>query len=159
LPCCSAWAVSRPPRIQIPVGSSAASGADSPAANIMMMPAVAPHETNGLAMLPQPVRGAARWHPGYYRRQASQARRTLCRIQLAEAHMQIASFMKDDVREMFDRIDADGDRRIDFEEFAGLMLEIDHSRPHSELRARFDFIDTDHDGRVSFDEFCQWVTR
>lgn len=73
--------------------------------------------------------------------------------------MQIASFMKDDVREMFDRIDADGDRRIDFEEFAGLMLEIDHSRPHSELRARFDFIDTDHDGRVSFDEFCQWVTR
>ena len=73
--------------------------------------------------------------------------------------MQKASFLKDEVREMFDRIDADGDRSIDFEEFAGLMLEMDHAKPNSELRACFDSIDTDHDGGVSFDEFCQWVTR
>jgi Ca2+-binding EF-hand superfamily protein len=73
--------------------------------------------------------------------------------------MQIASFVKDEVQEMFDRIDEDGDRSISFEEFAGLMLEMDHAKLNSELRACFDFIDSDHDGRVSFDEFCQWVTR
>ena len=79
--------------------------------------------------------------------------------QTAGAHMQKASFLKDEVREMFDRIDEDGDRSINFEEFAGLMLEMDHAKLNSELRACFDFIDTDHDGRVSFDEFCQWVSR
>lgn len=73
--------------------------------------------------------------------------------------MQKAGFLKDEVREMFERIDTDGDRRINFEEFAGLMLEMDHAKLNSELRASFDFIDTDHDGQVSFDEFCEWVAR
>ena len=69
-----------------------------------------------------------------------------------------ANFVKDEVEEMFDRIDSDGDRCISFEEFAGLMLDLDHAKLDQELRASFDFIDKDHDGRVSFDEFYQWVT-
>ena len=73
--------------------------------------------------------------------------------------MQIANFANDEIREMFERIDQDADGSICFEEFAGLMLEMDHARLKSELRASFDFIDTDHDGRVKFAEFCQWVGR
>ncbi|MES1263577.1 MAG: EF-hand domain-containing protein, partial [Peristeroidobacter soli] len=62
----------------------------------------------------------------------------------------------DEIEEMFDRIDEDGDRRISFGEFRKLLLDMDHTRPESALRASFDAIDTNHDGRVSFDEFRAW---
>lgn len=73
--------------------------------------------------------------------------------------MQIAGLLKDEVAEMFDRIDEDGDRSISFEEFAGLLREMDHDNTNTRLRVCFDAIDTNQDGRVSFDEFCAWVTR
>lgn len=73
--------------------------------------------------------------------------------------MQIASFMKDEIEEMFARIDADGDRSISFDEYSGLMLDMDHLKSRQELRTSFDAIDADHDGRVSFDEFCAWMAR
>jgi Ca2+-binding EF-hand superfamily protein len=71
--------------------------------------------------------------------------------------MQIASFVKDELEEMFDRVDENGDRSISFEEFSSLMRDMDHTKTNNQLRANFDAIDTDHDGRVSFDEFCHWV--
>jgi len=62
----------------------------------------------------------------------------------------------DEVEEMFERIDLDGDQSIGFEEFAKIMREIDHTRSASALRARFDAIDANRDGRVSFEEFRAW---
>jgi Ca2+-binding EF-hand superfamily protein len=73
--------------------------------------------------------------------------------------MQVAGFVKDEIEQMFDRIDTNGDRSIGFDEFAGLMREMDHTRSAAELRKSYDAIDSDRDGRVSFDEFCAWIVR
>jgi Ca2+-binding EF-hand superfamily protein len=73
--------------------------------------------------------------------------------------MQIASFLRDEAEEMFDRIDENGDQRINFDEYAALMLEMDHTRSAADVRSGFDAIDTDRDGLVSFDEFYAWLTR
>jgi len=73
--------------------------------------------------------------------------------------MKIAGFVIDEVEEMFDRIDVDGDGSISFEEFSGLLRDIKHAQPDSEIRASFNAIDTNRDGRVSFDELCAWATR
>lgn len=73
--------------------------------------------------------------------------------------MQIANSVQDEIDEMFDRIDEDGDRYISFEEFARLMIGMDHTKSPASLRPGFDSIDSDRDGRVSFDEFRVWVSR
>lgn len=73
--------------------------------------------------------------------------------------MQGANRVPDDVEEIFDRVDENGDRRIDFTEFLGLMLEMDHLQSESALRVQFDAIDRDRDGRVSFEEFRAWLSR
>jgi Ca2+-binding EF-hand superfamily protein len=71
----------------------------------------------------------------------------------------IARFVKDDeLEEMFDRIDENGDGRISFDEFSSLMREMDHAKTDTELRANFAVIDSDRDGCVSFEEFCRWIT-
>jgi hypothetical protein len=76
-----------------------------------------------------------------------------------ETHpMNTAQAELDEIQEMFDRIDENGDRCINFEEYAGLMLAMDHTRSESGLRAAFDAIDTDRDGRASFDEFRAWIS-
>ena len=73
--------------------------------------------------------------------------------------MQMASFVQDEIEEMFARVDEDGDRSISFEEYASLMLEMNRDSPRSALRVGFDAIDLDRDGRVSFEEFRAWVSR
>ena len=73
--------------------------------------------------------------------------------------MQIASFLRDEAEEMFDRLDENGDRVISFDEYAELLLEMDHTTSEADLRSGFDAIDKDHDGLVSFDEFYAWVSR
>lgn len=73
--------------------------------------------------------------------------------------MQIAGIVKDEVEEMFDRIDENGDRHISFEEFSGLMRHMDHDKPDAALRATFANMDTNRDGCISFDEFFAWVAR
>lgn len=73
--------------------------------------------------------------------------------------MQIANRAHDEIEEIFQRLDVDGDGSVSFEEFTSLMLEMDHARLVPALRASFDAIDADHDGRVSFDEFRVWVSR
>ena len=73
--------------------------------------------------------------------------------------MQIANAVLDEVQEMFDRIDLDGDGYISFEEFTRLMLGMDSTRTESSLRASFEVIDTDCNGRVTFGEFRTWMSR
>jgi Ca2+-binding EF-hand superfamily protein len=70
--------------------------------------------------------------------------------------MQGTDPVMNEVEETFERLDANGDQSIDFEEFAKLMREIDHTRSSTALRARFNAIDTNRDGRVDFDEFRTW---
>lgn len=65
-------------------------------------------------------------------------------------------YLLDELEEMFDRIDESGDRRIGFDEFRGLMLEIGDSRYDCALRSCFDRIDLNHDGTVSFQELRAW---
>jgi Ca2+-binding EF-hand superfamily protein len=72
--------------------------------------------------------------------------------------MQRTDPVLDDIRATFDRIDENGNGSIEFEEFTGLMLKLDHTRASSDLRAQFDAIDTNRDGRVSFDEFHRWCS-
>ena len=66
--------------------------------------------------------------------------------------------LQNDVREMFDRIDENGDRRISFEEFAGLRQQMDHTQTRAALLREFNTIDLDRDGHVSFEEFRDWVS-
>lgn len=73
--------------------------------------------------------------------------------------MPIANAGVDEARETFDRIDENGDGYINFEEFAALLLEMDHTRSESALRETFDAIDTGRDGRVTFGEFRAWMSR
>ena len=73
--------------------------------------------------------------------------------------MTIARVDEAEIEEMFERIDENGDRNIDFKEFTTLMREMDHSKTDPALRAGFDAIDTDRNGRVSFEEFRAWVRR
>ena len=72
------------------------------------------------------------------------------------SHMQRTDYLLDELEEMFDRTDEDGDRRIGFDEFKGLMLEMDDPRTESALLVSFRAIDTNHDGSISFDELRAW---
>jgi len=72
--------------------------------------------------------------------------------------MQRTDPVVDDIRATFDRIDENGNGSIEFEEFRGLMLELDHTHSESAVRAKFDAIDSNRDGRVSFDEFHRWCS-
>jgi len=70
--------------------------------------------------------------------------------------MQAANFVQDEIEEAFARVDKNGDRRIDIEEFAALLLELDSRTSADGMRASFNAIDLDHDGRVTYDEFRAW---
>jgi len=65
---------------------------------------------------------------------------------------------RDEIEESFERIDENGNHSIEYEEFVGFMLEIDHSKSDSALRVQFDTIDSNRDGRVSRDEFRAWCS-
>lgn len=70
--------------------------------------------------------------------------------------MQYADPVLDEIEETFARFDKNGDRGIQFEEFASLMLRMDHTRTEAALRHQFEAIDVNRDGRVSFEEFRAW---
>lgn len=64
----------------------------------------------------------------------------------------------DEIKQTFERIDGNGDRHIDFQEFSSIMLEIDHTRSERALRALFDGIGVKNDGRVTFEAFREWCS-
>lgn len=63
----------------------------------------------------------------------------------------------DEMKETFASIDQDDSGEIEFDEFKGLMLKMDHTRSDDALRAQFAAIDTNHDGRISEEEFHAWL--
>ena len=69
----------------------------------------------------------------------------------------IATAIQDEIDETFERIDENGDRRISYEEFAGLLQHIDHTRKPAAMQREFDAIDADGDGLVTPAEFQAWL--
>jgi Ca2+-binding EF-hand superfamily protein len=70
--------------------------------------------------------------------------------------MQAVDCKQDEILQAFARVDKNGDQRIEIEEFATLMLDMDRTTTACEMRACFDAIDSDHDGRVTLAEFLDW---
>jgi len=62
-----------------------------------------------------------------------------------------------EMKETFESIDENGSGSIEFAEFTGLMLKMDHERTEAAMRAQFAVIDANRDGRISFDEFRAWM--
>ena len=62
----------------------------------------------------------------------------------------------DDIVELFDQADEDGDDQISLTEFRGLMQQLDRHLHGSAVATRFLEIDTNRDGRIGFAEFRTW---
>ena len=62
----------------------------------------------------------------------------------------------EEIEELFEQNDADGNGDIDFEEFTVLMSELDPQMPGPALEIGFRDIDANKDGRINFDEFIAW---
>ncbi len=61
-------------------------------------------------------------------------------------------------REGFATCDANGDGRIQFDEFTTLLENIGAETSAEEARIGFEAVDSDKDGVISFDEFVAWWT-
>jgi len=61
-----------------------------------------------------------------------------------------------ELREDFDYIDSNGDGRIEYAEFAQLLLTLKAGMTERDCRSGFEEIDTDRDGAIAFDEFVAW---
>jgi Ca2+-binding EF-hand superfamily protein len=70
--------------------------------------------------------------------------------------MEYAENRLDDIEELFDRADEDGDDQINLTEFRGLMLELDRQMHDNAVATRFLEIDSNRDGRIGFAEFRSW---
>ena len=62
----------------------------------------------------------------------------------------------DDIEELFDQADEDGDDQISLTEFRGLMQRLDRDLHDGTVATRFLEIDTNRDGRIGFAEFRTW---
>lgn len=61
-----------------------------------------------------------------------------------------------DMDEAFGKCDLDGDRRIDCEEFARLLVMLGSSSTPAQYRLRFNSIDVNRDGVIDKAEFLNW---
>ena len=73
--------------------------------------------------------------------------------------MTFTTATREELREIFDRIDGNDDGTVSFVEFRALMHEVGDLREDAVLRASFGHVDTNHDGRIDFDEFSAWLAR
>jgi calmodulin/calcium-binding protein CML/plastin-2 len=62
----------------------------------------------------------------------------------------------DELREAFDYNDRDGDGRIQLDEFAAMLDELDADMSKREIEVGFQDIDTNDDQLIDFDEFVAW---
>jgi Ca2+-binding EF-hand superfamily protein len=70
--------------------------------------------------------------------------------------MQRKDYLLGETQELFNRVDDDGDGRIDFDEFKELLLELDDRRSADACFVAFCAIDTNNDGHIGFDELRNW---
>ena len=63
---------------------------------------------------------------------------------------------REELGELFDIADHDGDQRIDLAEFRTMMAGIDPGMQQDALDIDFREIDSDHDHRIDFAEFLAW---
>lgn len=61
-----------------------------------------------------------------------------------------------ELRESFNFNDANGDGKIEFNEFVRMLDGFDALGSEAEARVGFDTIDTDGDGMIDFEEFVAW---
>jgi calmodulin len=62
----------------------------------------------------------------------------------------------DPLRERFDRIDRDGNGKIDQTELSGLLDALGVGFSEAQARATFESIDSSGRGQIDFDEFRAW---
>lgn len=62
----------------------------------------------------------------------------------------------EEVEELFEQNDTDGNGDIDFDEFVALIRDLDEPMSQQTLEIGFREIDLDKDGRINFDEFLKW---
>ena len=62
----------------------------------------------------------------------------------------------EEIEELFEQNDTDGNGDIDFGEFKVLVAELDPLMSQASLEVGFRDIDTNKDGRINFDEFLAW---
>lgn len=65
----------------------------------------------------------------------------------------------DELRESFDYNDRDHDGRIELNEFAEMLDELEGDMSKQEIEIGFNDIDTNDDGLIDFDEFVAWWSR
>lgn len=61
-----------------------------------------------------------------------------------------------EIREIFDHYDGDGNGVIDRDEFTQLLKTLDPDFTTAEIDAGLDALDENHDGVIQFDEFIHW---
>jgi calmodulin len=64
----------------------------------------------------------------------------------------------DELREAFDYNDRDNDGRIQLDEFAAMLDELEADVSGKEIEIGFKDIDTNDDGLIDFTEFVDWWT-
>jgi Ca2+-binding EF-hand superfamily protein len=62
----------------------------------------------------------------------------------------------EEIKEMFEHYDRDGNGSIDREEFASLCRALGGGFDPDEMTLGFDAIDTNHNGVIEFSEFLEW---
>jgi Ca2+-binding EF-hand superfamily protein len=62
----------------------------------------------------------------------------------------------EEIEELFEQNDTDGNGDIDFDEFTALIRDLDEPMSQHTLDIGFREIDTDKDGRINFGEFLVW---
>jgi Ca2+-binding EF-hand superfamily protein len=63
----------------------------------------------------------------------------------------------EELQEIFDHIDENGDGGVTFAEFRSLMHEIGDLREDAVLRASFGRVDSNHDGHIDIAELRAWL--
>ena len=73
---------------------------------------------------------------------------------MTNAH--ISQAMMDEIREIFDHFDKDGNGTIEVGEFTDLLSALGADMDEGEVAVGLEVLDTNGNGRIDFDEFVSW---